>query len=157
VIDLDALLALQAASYARAGSGLRSSWPPASAMATDELRSFLEAHRYCVLATVTSKGRPLARPVAFTVLGSSFWFATVAGARLGSLERTPWASIVVAEGDAGEHRAVAADGPVTIIDRPDEGVLDAWADRHGSRPDWAAAWFQIQPTRLVSYSARKAG
>jgi nitroimidazol reductase NimA-like FMN-containing flavoprotein (pyridoxamine 5'-phosphate oxidase superfamily) len=61
-------------------------------MDADELRWFLDAHRYCVLATATSKGRPAARPDAFTVVGASFWFATVAGARLRNLQRTPWAS-----------------------------------------------------------------
>jgi hypothetical protein len=30
-----------------------------------------------------------ARPVAFTVVGASFWFATVAGARLRNIRHTP--------------------------------------------------------------------
>jgi len=157
VIDTEALVELQAASYERAAGGLRSSWPRASAMDAEELRSFLEAHRYCVLSTATPEGHPVARPVAFTVVGASFWFATVAGARLRNLQRTPWASIVVAEGDGSEHRAVAVDGSVTVVERPDDEVLAAWTARHGSQADWAAAWFQLEPTRLVSYSARKGG
>jgi hypothetical protein len=72
---------------------------------------------------------------------------------LGNLERTPWASIVVAEGDAREHRAVAADGPATIRSHPSEELLAIWEARHGSRAEWAAAWFEVQPTRLISYSA----
>ncbi|MGH2886181.1 MAG: pyridoxamine 5'-phosphate oxidase family protein [Solirubrobacteraceae bacterium] len=155
VLDVEALIGLQRASYARAEAGLRSSWPCDSAMDAQELRSFLDAHRYCVLATATPGGNPVARPVAFTVVGVSFWFATVAGARLRNLEQTPWASIVVAEGDAGEHQAVAVDGPVTITRNPGEEVLAAWDARHGSRAEWAAAWFELEPARLVSYSARK--
>jgi nitroimidazol reductase NimA-like FMN-containing flavoprotein (pyridoxamine 5'-phosphate oxidase superfamily) len=154
MIDVEALIRLQEASFARAEGGLRSSWPRDSGMGAAELRAFLDEHRYCVLATSTAQARPVARPVAFAVVGASFWFATVAGARLRNLERTPWASIVVVEGDAGEHRAVAVDGPVTIIRQPSEQLLAAWETRHGSRAEWAAAWFEIQPTRLISYSAR---
>ncbi len=51
-------------------------------MGAEQLVGFLTEHHYCVLATVTPKGLPQARPVAFTVLGSAFWFATVPGARL---------------------------------------------------------------------------
>jgi nitroimidazol reductase NimA-like FMN-containing flavoprotein (pyridoxamine 5'-phosphate oxidase superfamily) len=154
MIDVEALARLQEASFARAERGLRSSWPRESGMNADELRSFLDAHRYCVLATATSQHHPVARPVAFTVIGASFWFATVAGGRLRNLERTPWASIVVADGDAGEHRAVAADGTATITAHPSEELLAVWEARHGSRAEWAAAWFEIRPTRLMSYSAR---
>jgi len=121
-----------------------------------ELGSFLARHRYCVLATTTSKTRPLARPVAFTVLGASFWFATVAGARLRNITRTPWGSVVVTEGDAEDHRAVAADGPATVVEQPSEKVLAAWEEKHGSRAAWASAWFEIVPAWLVSYSPEKA-
>jgi nitroimidazol reductase NimA-like FMN-containing flavoprotein (pyridoxamine 5'-phosphate oxidase superfamily) len=156
MIDVEALARLQEASFARAEAGLRSSWPRESGMDAEELGSFLDAHRYCVLATVTSQRRPMARPVAFTVIGASFWFATVDGGRLRNLTRTPWASIVVTAGDAGEHRAVAADGPATITRHLSEELLAVWEARHGSRAEWAAAWFEIQPTRLISYSAKKA-
>lgn len=89
MIDLDVLTRLQTASFKRAGAGLRASWPSESAMNTGELGVFLDAHRYCVLATVTSVGRPLARPVAYTPVGASIWLATVAGSRLRNLRRTP--------------------------------------------------------------------
>jgi nitroimidazol reductase NimA-like FMN-containing flavoprotein (pyridoxamine 5'-phosphate oxidase superfamily) len=154
MIDVDALIRLQEASFARAQDGLRSSWPRESGMDAAQLRSFLDGHRYCVLATTTAQLHPVARPVAFTVIGASFWFATVAGPRLRNLERTPWASIVVAEGDAGEHRAVAVDGSATITRQPSEQLLAGWEARHGSRAEWAAAWFEIQPARLISYSAK---
>ena len=61
MIDVDALVGLQEASFARAGGGLRSSWPRESAMDAEELRSFLDAHRYCILATATSQAHPVAR------------------------------------------------------------------------------------------------
>lgn len=155
MIDADALGQLQEASLARAEEGLRNSWPRESAMDAEALGSFLAGHRYCVLATTTSKTHPVARPVAFTVVGASFWFATVAGARLRNIRHTPWGSVVVTEGDGNDHRAVAADGPATVFERPSEHVLAAWEGKHGSRAAWASAWFEIAPARLVSYSAKK--
>lgn len=151
MIDAETLIGIQEKSYERAAQSLRSAWPPDSAMGADQLARFLTEHHYCVLATVTAKGRPQARPVAFSVFDSSFWFATVAGARLRNLERTPWVSLVVTEGDRGSHRAVTVDGPVTILDTLDEELLAAWEERHGSRAGWAAAWLEVRPVRLLSY------
>ena len=84
-------------------------------MDASRLATFLDERRFCVLATTTAQGHAQARPVAFTVLGASFWFATVAGNRLRNLERTPWASVVVTDGERGSHRAVAADFPARPV------------------------------------------
>ena len=153
MIDVDALIRLQEASFARAKDGLRSSWPRESGMDAAQLRSFLDGHRYCAgddHRAATSRGPP----GCVHCHRRSLLVSTVAGPRLRNLERTPWASIVVADGDAGEHRAVAVDGPAAITREPSEQLLAAWETRHGSRAEWAAAWFQIQPARLISYAAK---
>lgn len=123
-------------------------------MDAGELRSVLDARRYCVLATATPAGHPVARPVAFSVLGASFWRATVAGSRLRNLESTPWGSIVIADGEGDDHRAVAADGPAVIVPQPPEQLLAVGEGRHGSRATWAHAWVGITPARLISYTAK---
>ena len=154
MIDADRLIELQHESLARAGEALHRSWPPESAMDAAELRAFLEAHTFCVLATTDARGRAQARPVAYTVLGASFWFATVAGHRLRNVERTPWVSVVISEGDRDDHRAVIVDGPVTVSRDASEELRSAWSARHGNSAEWASAWFELAPTRLLSYSAR---
>ena len=126
---------------------------PSRRWAATSSTTFSRPGRYCVLATVTAKDRPQARPVAFTVLGDSIWFATVAGGRLRNLERSPWVSVVVDEGEGDEHRAVAADGPVTLFDEPPDGLLELWEKRFGSRAEWAVKWFELRPERLFSYRA----
>ena len=103
------------------------------------------------------KGRPQARPVAFTRLPRAFWFGTVAGGRLRNLERTPWVSVVIADGEGDEHRAVAVDGPVTLHSEPPDGLLDLWEARFGSRAEWAVVWLELRPERLYSYDARPRG
>ncbi len=77
LIDADKLIEVQDRSYASAGQGLRRSWPTESTMDGPTLCELLEQHTFCVLASADAKGRAQARPVAFTVLGSSLWFATV--------------------------------------------------------------------------------
>lgn len=151
MIDAEALAAIQEASYGRATPALRSSWPRESAMDGGTLAAFLAERRYCVLATTDARDHAQARPVAFTVMGAAFWFATGAGPRLRNLERTPWVSVVVAEGERGRHRAVTADGPVTIAPEPPAGLAALWEARHERGADWASAWFELRPTRLYSY------
>src|SRR5207248_3147030 len=104
--------------------------------------------------TASAARRAQARPVGFTLFADAFWFATVAGGRLRNLEREPWASVVVSEGEGSAHRAVAADGPVTIHREPPTGLLALWEERFGSNPEWAAAWLELQPERLFSYAER---
>lgn len=151
MIDAEALARLQEASYEQAAAAVRSAWPLESAMDSHQLAEFLGERRFCVFASTTANGRPQARPVAFTVFGSSFWFATGPGGRLRNVERTPWVSFVVADGDRGAHRAVVVDGRARVLERPAEDLLAAWDERHGSRAEWAAAWLEVRPTRLFSY------
>ena len=49
---------------------------------------------------------------------------------------------------------MVVDGPVAITRHPSKQLLSEWMARHGSRAQWAAAWFEIQPTRLLSYAAK---
>jgi hypothetical protein len=65
----------------------------------------------------------------------------------------PWASVVVAEGERGAHRAVILEGPARLTVQPLDAVVAAWEMRHGSRGEWASAWFAIEPERLFSYRA----
>jgi nitroimidazol reductase NimA-like FMN-containing flavoprotein (pyridoxamine 5'-phosphate oxidase superfamily) len=152
VSNVDALVALQAASFRGADRALRGSWAPDRAMGAEELEAFLDERTFCVLATTTGKGFPQARPVAFVFHDDAFWFATVAGGRLRNVERTPWVSMVISEGEGEEHRMVAADGPVIVVPEPASGVLESWKGRMGSSPAWAAAWIELRPERFYSYT-----
>ena len=152
VSGVEALFELQEQSYARAGPAVLGSWPPESALDEKELAHYLGRRDYCVLATVSRDGRPQARPVSFVVLDGAFWFATGGGARLSNLTRNPHVSVVIAEGDAGTHVLVLAEGAVEVHESAPV-VVDAWGRRHGSKPGWAAAFLELRPDRLFSYRA----
>jgi nitroimidazol reductase NimA-like FMN-containing flavoprotein (pyridoxamine 5'-phosphate oxidase superfamily) len=150
---VNAYTALQDASWERADAALRTSWPRERLMSGEALAVFFAERRYCVFATTTPRNRPQARPVAFLAVGDAFWFATVAGGRLRNVRRTPWVSVVISDGQADAHRVAIVDGPVTIHDAPPDDVRAAWEEKQRSQPDWAAAWLELRPERLLSYSA----
>jgi len=151
------LIDVQTRSYDRAGSGIRESYPRSSAMDASRLAAFLTRKIYAVLATGRPDGRPHAAPIAFSLWGGAFWIATVAGARLRNLRARPYASIVVADGDVRpQHRAVIAEGPVTVHEGNDFAAVSTefageWRARHGSPPTWAAALVALRPERVFSF------
>jgi hypothetical protein len=161
--DAAALGELQRRSYARVSAGLRAAWPEEQALDDRGLASLLGGRRYCVLATAREDGRAHASPVAFVVARGAFWFGTVAGLRLRNLHATPWASIVVMEGeeeggDRLPHRALTAEGPTTLHegaarDHAFAALRDAWLERHGREPDWAVALVELRPERLFSHDS----
>lgn len=153
-----ALVAIQAASYEGAAAPVTGSWPQASAMEVEAMAAFLEHKRYAVLATTRPDGRPQAAPIAFGVEDGAFWIATVAGARLRNLRATPYASLVVVEGEGDDHRALRAEGPVTLHEgaafEAARARLDPqWRRRQGSEPTWARAFIELRPERVFSYDA----
>jgi Pyridoxamine 5'-phosphate oxidase len=156
---LTALLAVQQGSYARAGEGLRRSWPQAEALDRDALRRLLEDLVYGVLATSRPDGRAHAAPVAYSVDGGAFWVASVEGRRLRNLRATPWASLVLFDGQrGGRHRALTAEGPVRLYEGPELADVrlrldPAWAARHEKAPDWAVALVELRPERIFSYAS----
>ena len=150
--DARRLAGIQARSYERAGAALRSSWPEESAFDADGLVAFLARKDYAVLATTRRDGKPQAAPIAFFVRDGSFWIASVAGARLRNLRANPYAALVIAEGDRGDHRAVRVEGPAVIHEGAALDTLrSAWRERHGGDASWASAFIELRPRTLFSY------
>jgi hypothetical protein len=149
------LVELQSRSYGRAGTALRSSWPPGDAMTAEELAAFLERNDYAVLATVTPDGRPQAAPIAYFVRDGAFWIGTIEGARLRNVRANPNASLVIAEGGRGTHSAIRADGPVAIhTGAALEPLREGWRERQGSDASWASAFLELRPRTLFSHANR---
>lgn len=145
--DPEPLLELQRESFARAAPALLGSWPLERALGAEALAALIDENDFCVLATVTPRGRPQARPVRYAVAGTSFWIASVEGARLRNLRASPWASLLVSVGSGGDHRALLAEGPVVLHHEPAPELVR----RFGARPRWAAAFVELRPERVLSY------
>jgi len=155
--DLEELLEVQRQSYARAGGSVRGAWPEESSLRRAELRDFLERLVYGVLATARPDGRAHATPIAFSIEEGAFWIATVASVRLRNLRTSPWASLVLTDGQRTErHSALTVEGPVTLhegaaFDVVRERLDERWRTRHGQTPDWAVAFIELRPERILSY------
>jgi pyridoxamine 5'-phosphate oxidase-like protein len=160
--DVEELLEVQRQSYARAGASLRGAWPEETALRSEELHDLLERLVYGVLATARPDGRAHATPIAFSLEHMAFWIATVAGLRLRNLRANPWASLVLTDGQrAARHSALTAEGPVTLhegtaFEAVRERLDEGWRARHGRAPDWAVAFIELRPERILSYRDRGA-
>jgi general stress protein 26 len=160
--DLEELLEVQRQSYAEAGTGLRAAWPEETALSQEELHDLLERLVYGVLATARPDGRAHATPIAFSFEDGAFWIATVASLRLRNLRASPWAALVITEGQrGGGHSALTAEGPVTLHEGDEfkaarERLDEAWATRHGRVADWAVAFIELRPERILSFRDRGA-
>jgi hypothetical protein len=155
--DLEELLEVQRQSYARAGSSVRGAWSEESSLRRAELRDFLERLVYGVLATARPDGRAHGTPIAFSLEDWAFWIATVASVRLRNLQTNRWASLVLTDGQrTGRHSALTAEGPVTLhegvaFDVVRERLDERWRARHGQTPDWALAFIELRPERILSH------
>ncbi|HEU4941966.1 MAG TPA: pyridoxamine 5'-phosphate oxidase family protein [Gaiellaceae bacterium] len=160
------LAEIQRESYAEATAGFKSAWPEHDALDEAQIAGLLRRNRYCVLATGRADGRAHAAPVAFVLGSDALWFATVSGLRLRNLRTTPWASLVVMEGQRDEdepgtdppHRALTAEGPVVLHEGEAfaaafEPIRPDWIERHGHPPDWAVALAELRPVRVFSHAA----
>ncbi|MCX7624299.1 MAG: PPOX class F420-dependent oxidoreductase [Thermomicrobium sp.] len=81
---------------------------------TDELRDFLLAPRFGVLATIDRQGLPRQSVMWYDLLedGTILMNTAEGRAKLVDLRRYPWASLCVLDG----YRYVTLAGPVTLID-----------------------------------------
>ena len=152
--DLTFLEDLQRRSFARASAATASSYPPERRMSAAAVAAYLEHRRYLLIATVRADGRPHAAMSAFVFAAERFWLPTMEGtARARNLRGTPYASLVVADGDSADHKAVLSEGPVTVVARPEQVAVASWEARDGKLPEWAECWLELRPEKLFSYDA----
>ncbi|HJR45691.1 MAG TPA: pyridoxamine 5'-phosphate oxidase family protein [Actinomycetota bacterium] len=152
--DLDFLEALQTDSFEKASAATASSYPPERRMGAGAVAAYLDLRRYLIVSTVRPSGSPHAALSAFVFAGECFWLPTMEGtARARNLASTPYASIVVADGDGADHKAVLAEGRTELVARPEPAAVDAWNARDGRLPEWASRWIELRPEKLFSYDA----
>lgn len=116
---------VQARSLRLASAVTRAAWPTGSALSRGHLEAMLDRRRYGVRAMTRRDGRPHAAPVGFLVRGGRVWMVSVTGAaRLRDLSHTPYASLVVMEGEGADHNAVLLEGWASLHDS--EPITSAW-------------------------------
>ena len=145
--------ALQAETFARATTATASSYPPERRLTAAQLASYLDRRAFAVMGSTRADGRPHAAMSSYIRRDTTFWLPTVAGSvRERNLRATPWLTMVITEGDRGEHVVVILEGPAELI-APAEVPGDV---RSAARGDWVNAWIRLKAERLLSYAAESA-
>ncbi len=145
--------ALQAETFARATTATASSYPQERRLTAAQLASYLDRRAFAVVGSTRADGRPHAAMSSYIRRDTTFWLPTVAGSvRERNLRATPWLTMVITEGDRGEHVVVILEGPAELI-APAEVPGDV---RSAARGDWVNAWIRLKAERLLSYAAESA-
>jgi hypothetical protein len=143
------LAALQDRTFARATAATATSYPPERRLSAAQLAAYLDRRAFAVVGSARADGRPHAAMSLYFRRGTTFWLPTMAGSvRERNLRRTPWLTMVIAEGDHPVHIAVIAEGPAgTVV--PSEVPADV---RAAATADWISAWIRLTAERLLSYA-----
>jgi hypothetical protein len=141
---------LQNQTFARATAATAASYPQERRLTAEQLASYLDRRAFAVVGSTRADGRPHAAMSAYVRRGATFWLPTVADSvRERNLRGAPWLTMVIAEGDHGEHIAVLIEGPAEVAG-PSRVPVDVRAAVTG---DWVSAWICLTAERLLSYAA----
>jgi general stress protein 26 len=144
---------LQTETFARATMATTSSYPPERRLTAAQLASYLDRRAFAIVGSTRADGRPHAAMSSYLRRDSTFWLPTVAGSvRERNLRGTPWLTMVITEGDRGEHVVVILEGPAEVIasaEVPDDV-------RSGAQGDWVNAWIRLKAERVLSYATESA-
>jgi predicted pyridoxine 5'-phosphate oxidase superfamily flavin-nucleotide-binding protein len=141
---------LQERTFARATAATAGSYPPEQRLSAAQLASYLDRRAFAVVGSTRADGRPHAAMSGYIRRDATFWLPTVADSvRERNLRATPWLTLVIAEGDRGEHIMVLVEGPAEVVE-PTEVPADVRAAATG---DWVSAWIRLTAERLLSYAA----
>ena len=144
---------LQDLTFARATAATAISYPPERRLSAAQLASYLDRRVFAVVGSTRADGRPHAAMSVYVRRGTTFWLPTMAGSlRERNLRRTPWLTMVIAEGDHPVHIAVIAEGSAEIL-TPQQVPADVRAAVTG---DWVSEWICLMAERLLSYADENA-
>jgi hypothetical protein len=150
---VETLSEIQERTFARATATTKGSYPPEDRLTEDELRAFLRRRAFAVVTSTRPDGRPHAAISSFACAGTTFWLPTGAGTvRERNIAAQPWVSLVITDGDRGEHISVIAEGPAEVVSA---AVVPPQA-RADAAGQWATRWIRLQTQRLLSYASGQA-
>jgi hypothetical protein len=145
----DPLGDLQDRTFARATAATATSYPPERRLSAAQLSAYLDRRVFAVVGSTRADGRPHTAMSVYVRRGTTFWLPTMAGSvRERNLRRTPWLTMVIAEGDHPVHIAVIAEGSTEIV-TPQDVPADVRAAVTG---DWVSEWICLTAERLLSYA-----
>lgn len=146
----ESLDAVQSATFAAATPATVASYPAECRLTGQQLAAYLDRRAFAVISSTRPDGRPHATVISYQRQDTTFWLPTVTGSvRERNVRAHPWVSLVVTEGDRGEHVVVIVEGPAEVV--PPSGVPGpVWDQVSG---DWVGTWIRLRADRVLSYAA----
>jgi len=144
---------VQDRTFAASTAATAASYPADSRLSADQLVAYLDRRTFAVVGSVRRDGRPHAAMSSYVRRGNDFWLPTVAGSvRERNIRIKPWLTLVVTEGDHGEHIVVILEGPAGVV-----GPTKAPAEvQTALSADWVSVWIRVQVQRVLSYASDRA-
>ena len=154
--EMSELQALLDASHAPAGSHLKGIVSDERILTARQVTTYLQGVKHVTLATVNSKGEPIAAPLDGWFLHGKFIVSTGAGSlRLKHLRRQPAVSVCHLDGD---NVGIWVHGRAALLDREDPVTRlydEAATKAYGSSPySWGddIAIIRIEPRVMFAYA-----
>jgi hypothetical protein len=140
----------QEQTFARATQATAGAYPADRRLTGQQLADYLDRREFAVISSTRPDGRPHAAMSSYVRRDGTFWLPTVAGSvRERNVRAHPWLSMVVTQGDRGQHVFVRIEGPASII-----APADVPDDVRAAVPgDWAGCWLRLDGTSVLSYAA----
>jgi hypothetical protein len=144
------LESLQEQTFGRATKATAESYPPEHRLTGAQLAAYLDRRAFAVIGSARPDGRPHAAMSSYVRRAATFWLPTVAGSvRERNVRNRPWLTLVVTEGDRGEHVVVIIEGPAAAVP-PGEVPGDV---RDAVTGDWVGTWLRLEAASVLSYAA----
>ncbi|MHB2020276.1 MAG: pyridoxamine 5'-phosphate oxidase family protein [Candidatus Xenobia bacterium] len=142
---------LQEQSLARARPTTAQAHPREHRLAGTQIHEFLSNMGTLALATVSPAGLPHLTTNHFVVHEGVFWLPFMPGTvRELGVQQVPYASLMIAEGQATYYTMVVVEGPLELVASPSPEAMEAYVSKLGDGT-WASAWAAVQPRRLFTY------
>lgn len=141
---------LQEQTFARATRATVGAYPADRRLTGEQLADYLDRRVFAVISSTRPDGRPHAAMSSYVRRDGTFWLPTGAGSvRERNVRVHPWLSMVVTEGDRGQHVFVRVEGPASIV--TSAGVPpDVRAAVPGK---WVSCWIRLDGQSVLSYAA----
>lgn len=141
---------LQEQTFARATPATVGAYPASRRLTGQQLADYLDRRAFAVISSTRPDGRPHAAMSSYVRRAGTFWLPTGPGSvRERNVRARPWLSMVVTEGDRGQHVFVRIEGRGSVV-TPSEVPADVRAAVPG---EWVNCWIRLEGKSVLSYSA----
>lgn len=147
---------IQRQSLEGASEATRRAHPPEQRMRGPEILEFLRERRLAGIATTRPNGLPHLTTNAFVMIDGDFWMPLMPQtARLENLKQTPYACLLITDGQGLTYTMLQAEGEVELVAEAPAIVQRAHVDKQASSVAWVEAWIHLRVGKLFTFAGEQ--